>query len=387
MVKEPVASESGANAPRKKESTPARRWLVAGSACLLLFVALAGYKFLQIRKLIAFAASFPELSETVEVVPVTEQIRADIVSTTGEIVSPQSLDVRTEIAGKIAAVGFAAGDTVKQGQVLLQLDVTEEQAQWRAAQAESALAQLELDRYQKLMAQHVSSKDQYDRAKAQHDMALARAQALQAVIEKKAVRAPFDARAGLHVLQVGQYLAVDTRVTHLVGVSPDVWVDFSLPQQYADLPTGVPVLVSVADIAGKNFSGHVIASDASVASSSRNVRIRALLPAAAALKPGQMVKVAVTVAPDKKVLVIPSVAMHYDTEGAYVYTLKTDEVKHEIRATKRRVATAQEKDQSVVVLQGLQAGENIAATGSYKLDENKLVKVSAQSAPQMQAAP
>jgi membrane fusion protein (multidrug efflux system) len=362
------------------ESSPFRRWIIAGFGCLVLLLVLAGYKFMQIRNLIAFAASFPELSETVEVVSVAEQSRPETVSTTGEVVSPQSLDVRTEIAGKIVAVGFAAGEMVKQGQVLLQLDVTEEQAQWRAAQAESALLQLDLERYQKLMLQKVSSKDQYDHAKAQYEMAVARAQALQAVIEKKTVRAPFDARAGLHVLQVGQYLAANTQVTHLVGVSPDVWVDFNLPQQNAGLPIGVAVWIT--GNTGQILSGTVIASEAVVATASRNMRFRALLPAASTqLKPGQMVKVAVTVAPDKKILVIPSVAMHYDTEGAYVFTLKTDDTKHEIRAATRRVVAAQEKDQSVVVLEGLQAGEKIAATGSYKLKENTLIHVSANAAP------
>lgn len=365
---------------------PVRRWAVAVGGCLLLVVVLAAYKTLQIRKLIAFAESFPELSETVEVIPVAEHLWADSVSTTGEVISPQSLELRTESAGKIVAIGFAAGDVVKKDQILLQLDITEEQAQWRAAQAESELAQLALDRYQKLMTQHASSKDQYDQAKAQHDMASAKAQALQAAIDKKTLRAPFDARADLHVLQAGQYLTTNTLVTRLEGMSPDVWVDFDLPQQYVGLSMGAAV--TTTGLTDQQFTGVVFASDAAVSPTSRQLHFRALLPGAAAyLKSGVMVKLGVAAAPDKKVLAIPSVAMHYDTEGGYVYTLKTDDSSHTIRAAKRRVTTAQEKNQVVVVTSGLQAGEKIAATGSYKLHDNMLVNVSANTGTHAQTAP
>ena len=174
------------------------RWTKVFIGCLLLVLVLALYKFLQIRKLIAFAESFPEASATVEIFVAQPQIWSETTNTVGEVLAPQAVALRNEVEGRVSAVGFAAGDAVKKDQMLLQLDASEEIAQLRSAQAEAELAQLALARYQKLMAQNLSSREQYDQARAQFAMATARSQALQAVIDKKTLTAPFDGSAGLH---------------------------------------------------------------------------------------------------------------------------------------------------------------------------------------------
>ncbi|MBK8288699.1 MAG: hypothetical protein IPK95_08750 [Cellvibrionales bacterium] len=89
------------------------RWTRVFIGCLLLVLALALYKFLQIRQLIAFAESFPEASETVEAFLVQPQSWHDTTTTVGEVLAPQAMELRNEVEGRVSAVGFNAGDSIK----------------------------------------------------------------------------------------------------------------------------------------------------------------------------------------------------------------------------------------------------------------------------------
>ncbi len=356
------------------------RWVILVVCCLLLFAALATFKVLQIRKLIAFGESFPEPSATVEVDIVASRQWNDRVATTGSILAPQQLLLRNERAGSITAIGYKPGAVVKKGQMLLQLDTSEEQAQLHGAEADMNLTNLVRNRYQKLMDKGASSHDQLDQANAQYAVAEARAQALRAVIDKKILRAPFDAHTDLHEWQVGQYLAADTTVVQLTGLSPDVWVDFYLPQQYASLPLEHDVTVTSNEVGAKSVQGKTIAGDSAVDAQSRNVRFRALLrDASNTLKPGMLVDVSIDIDDASTVLTLPVAALHHDTEGSYVYTLKADGKKW--RAEKRRVVTGVEQDQQVIISSGVQVGEKVAGKGSYKLMENMLINIATAETP------
>lgn len=356
-----------------------RRWMLVIGACLLLLLSLAGYKFVQIRQMIAFAESFPEASETVEVFTVTPTRWQTTTQTIGEVLAPQALTLRNEVEGRIIAVGFVAGEPVKKDQMLLQLDASEEIARLRAAQADAHLAQLALARYEKLMTQNVTSREQYDQARAQYAMATANAQALQAIIDKKTLTAPFDGTAGLHTLQPGQYLAADTLITQLVGDQQMLWVDFSLPQQLADINTDTDLGVSARGLLATPIKGRITAREPVVSRESRNIRLRATIDNcsdcnATTLKPGMLVDVQVATAPAREVFAVPATAIQYDKTGAYVFVITLDD-KQQPRAHKRSVTLGAEAGGSTVVESGLSTGERIAANGAYKLQDGMLAHV------------
>jgi membrane fusion protein (multidrug efflux system) len=352
------------------------RWTRVFIGCLLLVLALALYKFLQIRQLIAFAESFPEASETVEAFLVQPQSWHDTTTTVGEVLAPQAMELRNEVEGRVSAVGFNAGDSIKKDQMLVQLDASEEIAQMRAAQADAELAQTALARYQKLIAQNVSSREQYDQARAQYAMAVARAQALQAVIDKKTLTAPFDGNAGLHTLQPGQYLAADTLITQLVGSQKTLWVDFFLPQQQGNIRAGTPVSISARGLLATPLTGLVIASEPAVSTTSRSLKLRAAIENPdGALKPGVLVDVQIATTLPRDVIAVPATAIQYDSTGTFVYVITTAGENEQPRASLRSVTIGNEKNRTVLIEKGLEAGELIAANGAYKLRDKMLVHV------------
>jgi membrane fusion protein (multidrug efflux system) len=133
---------------------------------------------------------------------------------------------------------------------------------------------------QQLLTNNSVSRDRVDQARAEADIALANVRQLEASIAKKTLRAPFDAVVGLHQLEAGEYLAANTAIVTLVGISEFLWVDFNLPPAQGSVDIGATVAVFVAGHADAALQARVIARDPAVSPQSRNLRYRARLDAA-----------------------------------------------------------------------------------------------------------
>ena len=184
---------------------------------------------------------------------------------------------------------------------------------------------------------------------------------------------------------MGQYLAAGNVITRLVGTDTKIWVDFSLPQQQASLAVGDSM-----SLMGYPESGAVvIARDSWVDSQSRNVRYRAEANASDSLLPGSFVRVSVPMGAISRLIQVPASAVRYDAMGANVYVLNPSEEGADApeRASRRAVELGAENDQKILVLSGLNAGERVAANGSFKLRENILVNAVVTDAVLQTTAP
>lgn len=364
-------------------------WLVVLAICLAVTTGLGAFKFLQIRAAIAFAESFPEASETVIAVLAEPATRRPVLSVVGEVVPVRSVEMKTELPGRITAVGFEPGARVAAGQVLIRLDTREEEAQLAAAEAQAELAAIVLARNESLTATSAVSEQAADTARAERDAAVATAERLRTIIDKKTLRAPFEAIAGLHELQSGQFLEAGTTVTWLVGVSGEVWVDFSLPQEQAGLGLGDTVTVRVARRAGDAIEARVIARDPFVDPASRNIRFRALAEnAGGRLEPGAIVTVAVPVGESAPVLRLPATAVRRDALGTSVFVIVPAEAGADApeRAERRTVEVERIDARHAYIRSGLEAGEKVAADGAFKLRDGVLVHSRPATEPAASAA-
>lgn len=358
-----------------------RRWLITVGACLLVFAALAAYKVNQIRSAIAIAESFPEPSETVEAVVTKSKLVRPSVSTLGEVIAPQMVTLRNEIEGRVTEVNFESGAIVKQGQILLQLDVSEERARLQSAQASAELARLDLQRIQKLSLSQIVSQERLDQSQAQYDIAEANIKALQAIIDKKTLRAPFDAYTGLHSFEPGEFLQSNTLITTLVGISNYVWIDFNLPHQETGLDIGTNVEVSLVDPrsrqAENKMTAVVIARDSILSAASRNLRLRARLDPDSPIPPNTVVNVTIPSGLEVSQTTVPATSIVRDGLGSYVYILQEDKANNGYRALRRKVTLGERTDNgslhTVSLTSGLEEGELVATNGAFKLREGLLV--------------
>ncbi len=354
------------------------RWAVTIGGCLLVLGALGTYKFREIQAGIAAGAAYPEQSETVEEARVGIAPFTPTITVMGEIVAPQRLDLRNEIEGQITAVNFRSGDTVRAGQLLIQLDTAVEEAGLDVARARAQLAQRSYDRNLELFESRLSTEDLLDRARADLSTAQAEVQVLERTIAKKTLVAPFDGRTGLHNFEVGQFLESNTLITSLIGDTRDKWIDFQVPQFYSQLGAGTELTVGGignddADTAGR---ATIIAENTVVNADSRSRAYRASIPdELRQYTPQTMVKLEVPVAGAEELLQIPATAVQQDPLGQYVFVLNEDPAGKGLRALRKQVEVRLiGTDYALIEPDGaLREGERIAAAGAFKLYEGILV--------------
>ena len=355
-----------------------RSWLVVVVLAVAIVGVLGMVKYLQISSAIAFAESFPEPSETVLASLAEASNWQQTERATGEVVATQTVEVKAEYPGTIADVGFAPGASVAADQVLLVLDSREERAQLDALRARAELARITLKRNESLANTSAVSRQTADTARAERDAALAEARGVQVIIDKKTLRAPFSARAGLHEWQVGQFVADGTTITWLVGDSDEVWVDFALPQVVALGVLDDTLQISTAQ---PPWTGRaeLIAREPYVEQRSRNVRFRALLKNSdARLAAGAIVDVAIAVGTPLPVLSVPATALRSDAFGPHVFILQpAEEGAHAaFRAQRREVELLEIRGARAYLGSGIEAGEQVATDGSFKLRDGGLVNIS-----------
>jgi membrane fusion protein (multidrug efflux system) len=352
-----------------------------GSSLLLIMVVavgvgLAGWKYSSIQGTYAASANQPEPMEAVIVAVAQELEHRQTTTSIGTVLALRSITLRNELPGTVRQVRLTPGQVVDTGDVLVTLDVSVEEAELKAQEAQSVLAKTVLDRRQSLSQDLATAEEEVDRARADLDVALAQIARTKAIIARKTIRAPFRARVGISDVHPGQYLNEGTLLTTLQGVDDAANVDFMVTQQVATgLREGESVDVFAAGESSP-IAARIVALDARIDPTTRNAMVRARIERVAnAPAPGASVRVQVPVGPLRKAVAVPVSALRKGPGGDQVFVIAPGE-DGKTRAYVRRVDSGAILGDEVVILAGLSSGERVAASGSFKLRDAVLVALS-----------
>jgi membrane fusion protein (multidrug efflux system) len=349
-----------------------------GVALLFVVAAVGGslalWKVHAIEASDAGFASQPEPMESVAVATARPIENQPTTVAIGTVIALRSITLRNELAGTVRQVALEPGSVVEEGKVLVALDVSVEEAELQALAAQESLAESLLARTEKANQSNAVAASELDRVRSERDVARAQMARTRAVIEKKTLRAPFRSRVGISDVHPGQYLAEGTVLTTLQGVDEAAHVDFSVAQQVAaGLRAGEPVEVFSTGAADP-IPAHIVAIDAKVDPATRNAVVRARIEAGRAPSPGASVRVRVPVGPAQEAVAVPVNALRKGPEGDHVFVIASDK-DGKPRAYGRPVQSGAVVGGSIVIEQGLTAGEQVAASGSFKLREAVLVAI------------
>lgn len=365
---------------------------MAITAVVALFAGLGAFKFLQIRAAIAGHSSFSMPPEAITSVVVKEQQWPSTLGAVGTIKPVNGLVLRADLAGNVEAIGFESGARLRKGDLMVQQDVSEEQAQLRAAQAHQQLAEANLRRFKGLLDKRVSSQSDYDATAAEYLQAQAKCQEISAVIEKKTIRAPFDGMAGIRMVNDGEYLQPGQQIVPFQSMSP-IYANFTLPQQnLSDVQIGSAVRVTPSGTGGKTFEGKVTAVNSVVDEATRNFLVQATLENPdGLLRPGMYVGVEVLLPGSKALLAVPATAISYAPYGDSVFVVEemADEKtgKKFTGVEQRFVKLGESRGDQIEVVSGIAAGEEIASSGIFKLRPKASVQVNNNVRPPADLAP
>lgn len=343
---------------------------------ILVLAALAGVKVMQIKTMIDAGKSFAQPPDVVSTAVATEEKWEDELPAIGSIAAVQGVTVTTEIAGTVTEIHFESGSTVKQGDLLVKLDTSSEEAQLRALEAQVELARLNLERSRKLRADNTISQSELDNAKSALDQNEANADNVRTIIAKKTIRAPFSGRLGIRQVNLGQFLDVGKPVVSLQSLAP-VYANFSLPQQdLAQLKTGLTVRVTTDAYPGRDFTGTLTTINPDLDDSTRSVTLQATLDNAdEALRPGMFARVSVLLPTQKDVLVVPLTAVLSAPFGDTVFVVEpATNSPSGLVARAQVVRTGRSRGDFVTVDAGLKAGEKIVSAGLFRLRNGEPVK-------------
>lgn len=364
---------------------PRRTWI--GSTLLLATIVaaagtLASWKRGAMQAADAAAASQPEPAESVTVALASEREHRDTTTSIGTVLALRSVTLRNELPGTVRDVRLVPGRIVEKGAVLVALDVSVEEAELKALEAQAALAQTTFGRLQPLRDERAIPEISLDQARAERDVALAQIARTQAIIARKTIRAPFRGRIGLSDVHPGQYLDTGTALTTLQGVDEDAHVDFTVVQHVAAGLRKGHVVEVIARDAAPPIRATVVAIDARVDPSTRNALVRARIDEGSrTLVPGGSVRVNVPIGPPRVAIAVPASALRKGPGGDHVFVIARDD-KGASRAHVRPVRSGAMLDDQVVIDSGLAAGEQVATSGSFKLRDAALVSVAGESALQ-----
>ena len=159
-----------------------RKILLAVFIVVLGLGGLAGVKALQIKKLMDSGKDYAPPPESVSSAVVREDKWQGTLTSIGSIAAVQGVTVTPEIPGIISEITFESGAVVAQGDLLLRLDTSLEEAQLRALEAQEELAKLNLTRERTLRSQNMVSQAELDAAEATLKQTQGNADAVRATI-------------------------------------------------------------------------------------------------------------------------------------------------------------------------------------------------------------
>ncbi|WP_337841311.1 efflux RND transporter periplasmic adaptor subunit [Rheinheimera sp.] len=355
--------------------------LLALGGLLVIFALLGGTKFSQIMAMIAAGEHMAPPPESVSVYGAEQQSWPQTYQAIGTVLADEGIVVASEAAGRVKKIHFSNGQQVKAGDVLVEQDTSNEQAQLRAADARLKLAKTSYDRLVQLRKTNIATQSELDSGKQQLDSAQADVDNLKATLAKKSIRAPFDGKVGIRQVDLGADLQVGTAIVSLQATNK-VRVNFPVPQHWlVSMKKGLPVSVSVNEGAVV-VSGEITAIGAEINTSTRNAIVQSILDNTGdVLVPGMAVNATVTLSEPLQVLVVPSTAIIYAPFGDTVFVVEKDD-KGALNARQQFVRLGKARGDFVEVLDGLKSGDQVVSAGAFKLFNGQAVVISKTATPE-----
>ena len=306
----------------------------------------------------------------------------------GEIRAREESALSFRIGGALVKRLVDAGDRVRRGQLLAELDPGDASLQVAAAHAEMARLQGDLERYRKLLAQQLVSKSAFDAQQAAYRAARAQYELTRNQSAYTRLLAPRDGVIAARLAEAGQTVAAGQAVYTLAGDAGRE-VAIALPEsRIRDVGIGQPVLVELWSAPGQRLPGRIREISPAADPQARTYAARVALDgdAANAVELGQSARVYMQARGGAAALSVPLPAVQRGADGKASALWVVDPVSRRVHLVP--VKTGAYAEDMVPVLGGVDANAWIVAAGGHLLREGQQVApVDRDNRPVLEAAP
>ena len=306
---------------------------------------------------VAFAQSAPSVIGTRAIMTTW----SDPLEALGTLSADESVTLSTTVTEIVAEINFSDGEQVEAGQLLIQLEDAEEQAQLRASQALREERRNASNRSSQLQERNLAARADVEDSQSRLRQAEADIQAIEAQLANYQIKAPFSGRVGFRNISVG---ALVTPGMNLVTLDKlDVMkLDFSVPEVFLGrLSPGLMLNATTAAYPDEIFSGEIATIGTRVDPVTRSINVRAELDNAnGRLRPGMLMEVVVQ-QHVRDTIVIPEAAIEPSGDRHFVMLIEQGD--DATRLTRREIVIGERRNGEVEILEGLSAGDLIVVHG------------------------
>ncbi len=298
----------------------------------------------------------------------------------GTLQAVHQVTITSEVGGLVTKIYFQPGAAVKAGDPLVQLNDQPDQGDLANFRAQAKLAELNLTRSKELLARQNAAQATVDQNQAQLDQARANIAKTEAIIAQKQIRAPWAGVLGIRQIEVGQYINPGATVVSLTDLD-NLYVNFTLPEQErGEIAVGQKVLIGVDAYPGRDFEAKLSTIEPQIDPSMRAIKVQATLANPDhALQPGMFAKIRVVLPPAPAVVTVPATAVDFTLYGDSVFVVREDgkdaDGKPVLKATRTFVKAGQREKDTVAILDGVAAGDQVVVSGQLKLQSGTTVVV------------
>lgn len=352
-----------------------RTWTIAGIAILLLLLALPKTGLLTKSPKAQPERPAERVMEVRAMIVRSEKVGGKV-ATVGTVLPSEEVEIRSEVSGKVERILFREGGRVKKGDVLVKINDAELRAQLARARAREDLARQQEERQRQLFEKNLTSKEEYDNALTNLNIARAEVQLIQAQLDKTEIKAPFDGALGLRFISEGSYITPTTLITTLQDTRT-VKIDFAIPERYAGIVRVGDRIAFTTEHSAQPLTATVYAVEPKLEQQTRTLRMRARRSNAdGALVPGAYSSVEMTLR-ERVAIMIPSYALVPELKGQKVFVYRNG------RAEEQPVDVGLRTDATVEITKGLSAGDTLILSGILQLRSGVPVRVGLQQTPEL----
>lgn len=288
---------------------------------------------------------------------------------TGSLMANESVELASEISGKIDHIFFKEGQYVQKGKLLVQTNVADLEANLQRVRYTAELNSATEKRQKRLLDKEAISKEEYEIAFTNLKTTQAEIEGLKAEVAKSKISAPFSGTIGLRYVSEGSYITPSTKIASLYNVDP-IKVEFTVPSRYTGLIKKGTEITFLTEAGSEENHATVYAVEPQIDPVTRTLTVRAQTANPDnSMIPGQFIRINLNLASKDDAILIPTTAIMPKADGHTVFVVRNGEA-HVVE-----VQLGERTANRVEVLEGITVGDTVAIAGVPQLKDRAAVDI------------
>lgn len=351
------------------------RWIFGMLVIVTLaFGTVLGFNLFVNKKIERTLAHLPEPVYPVTVEKLIPTVWPQKIKTIGFIEPNQGVSVSNEVTGIVTAINFKNGESVKKGDVLINIDATVQKANLKAQEVQLPSIRDDYKRLAKLYIEHSVSAQNVQTAQSKYEAMLANIESLKATINLREIKAPFDGLLGIRNVNLGQYISEGTKIIRLEDLS-FMRVRFTVPQaKIGKIHLNQAISLTIEAFPDQIFTGAINAIEPVVNNQTGLITIQAELPNKdKLLRGGMFADVEIVLSDLNSQFVVPQTAIVFALYGNSIFVIEKKD--NETRVEQVTVDILERRGNNALVSGKLKFNEDVVTTGILNLGNNAKVSI------------